>query len=58
MVAKATCWLWPVYRPQNPIDSAEAASESIPAPLRTSFRRHQDSDSGEDRGYAAISSER
>ena len=55
MVAKATCWLWPVYRPRNPVDSAEAASESIAAPLRTSFHRHEDSDSGEDRSNAAIS---
>jgi hypothetical protein len=37
MVVKATCWLWPVYRPRNRIDSAEAASESIAAPLRTSL---------------------
>jgi hypothetical protein len=37
MVVKATCWLWPVSRPRNRIDSAEAASESIAAPLRTSL---------------------
>ena len=35
MVAKATPWLWPVDRPRNPVDPAEAASESIAAPLRT-----------------------
>ena len=43
MVVKATYWLWPVSRPRNRIDSAEAASESIAAPPRTSlpplFRR-------------------
>ena len=34
---KTTPWLWPVYRPRNHYDSAEAASESIAAPPRTSL---------------------